>query len=96
MIAHFIHSQPLSKDCLQLNVHTQILPSGENLKQKHVIAYIHGSGFYGGSGISDRFAGPQIIRYRAIILVTIKYRLAAFGFHSTGTKEAPGNAGFKE
>lgn len=33
---------------------------------------------------------------RDIVLVTINYRLAALGFLSTGTKDAPGNNGLKD
>lgn len=87
----------ISEDCLQLNVYTHELPSGEvSFQQKAVIAYIHGGGFMDGSGIIDTFAGPQIIMDRNIVFVTINYRLATLGFLSTGTKDAPGNAGFKD
>jgi carboxylesterase type B len=33
---------------------------------------------------------------RDVVLVTINYRLASLGFMSTGTKDAPGNNGFKD
>ena len=33
---------------------------------------------------------------RDIVLVTMNYRLGTLGFLATGTKEAPGNAGFKD
>ena len=85
-----------SEDCLHLNVYTEVLPSGENVKLKPVIAYIHGGGFVVGSGISEGFAGPEIIMDRDIVFVTMNYRLASLGFLSTGTKEAPGNVGFKD
>lgn len=49
----------------------------------------------GGSSISVA-AGGEYLLDRDVVLVTINYRLASLGFISTGTKEAPGNNGFKD
>ncbi|KRT82519.1 hydrolase, partial [Oryctes borbonicus] len=40
--------------------------------------------------------GPQYLLDEDIVLVTANYRLGALGYLSTGTKEAPGNNGFKD
>lgn len=82
----------ISEDCLRLNVYTKNISS---LANKPVIVFIHPGGFYENSGRSDEY-GPQYLIRRDIVLVTINYRLAALGFMSTGTKEAPGNNGMKD
>lgn len=87
----------ISEDCLRLNVYTRELPSTSrpNVK-KPVIIYIHPGGFYSLSGQSKNFAGPQYMMDRNVVLVTFNYRLGTLGFLSSNTKEAPGNAGFKD
>lgn len=82
----------ISEDCLRLNVYTKNVSIAA---LKPVIVFIHSGGFYESSGRSDEF-GPQYLIRRDIVLVTINYRLAALGFLSTGTKEAPGNNGLKD
>lgn len=49
----------------------------------------------GGSSISIA-AGGEYLLDRDVVLVAINYRLASLGFMSTGTKDAPGNNGFKD
>lgn len=87
-----ISASEISEDCLRLNVYTKNISSTAN---KPVIVFIHQGGFYENSGRSDEL-GPHYLIQRDIVLVTINYRLAALGFLSTGTKEAPGNNGFKD
>lgn len=82
----------ISEDCLRLNVYTKNVSI---VAKKPVIVFIHPGGFYESSGRSDEF-GPQYLIRRDIVLVTINYRLSAFGFLSTGTKDAPGNNGLKD
>lgn len=60
-----------------------------------MFAWIHSGGLAGGSSISIA-AGGEYLLDREVVLVTINYRLASLGFMSTGTKEAPGNNGFKD
>lgn len=83
----------LSEDCLQLNVFTRELPSIGAYLLKPVIVYIHGGGFERGSAIQQ---GPHYLMDRDIVLVTINYRLGAFGFLATGTADAVGNAALKD
>lgn len=60
------------------------------------MVYIHGGGFFSGSG-SSVFVGPEYIMDRGeIILVTITYRLGAFGFLTTNDEHLPGNLGLKD
>lgn len=87
-----ISAAEISEDCLRLNIYSKNVSLAAN---QPVILFIHSGGFYQSSGRSDEF-GPQYLIRRDIVLVTINYRLAALGFLSTGTKEAPGNNGLKD
>lgn len=82
-----------SEDCLQLNVFTKNLPFNETVELKPVIVYIHGGGFEGGTAIDH---GPEYLMDRDIILVTIQYRLGAFGFMAVGRPDVTGNQGLKD
>lgn len=64
-------------------------------KKLPVMFYIHGGGFFEGSG-NDEFLGPDFIINEDVILVTINYRLGVFGFMSLGTPEYSGNMGLKD
>lgn len=61
---------------------------------KPVIVYVHGGGFVVGSASLD--AGPRYLLDRDIVYVSLNYRLGAFGFLATGSKEAAGNMGMKD
>ncbi|KAL7039244.1 hypothetical protein ACKWTF_009843 [Chironomus riparius] len=79
-----------SEDCLYLNVFTRNLDVNAS---KPVIVFIHGGAFRSGSGGNH---GPNQLLDRDVVLVTINYRLGAFGFLALGTKEATGNMGLKD
>ncbi|XP_055386697.1 juvenile hormone esterase-like [Condylostylus longicornis] len=87
-----IYATNPSEDCLNLNVYTQ-----STLKSNlaPVIAFIHPGGLYVGSALSN-FIGPEYLMNKNIVLVTFNYRLGTLGFLNIGTKEYPGNAGFKD
>lgn len=87
-----ISAAEISEDCLKLNVYTKNMSIAA---RKPVIVFIHSGHFHESSGRSDEF-GPQYLIRRDIVLVTFNYRLSAFGFLSTGTKDAPGNNGLKD
>nr|AHJ81329.1 carboxylesterase [Locusta migratoria] len=82
-----------SEDCLYLNVYVPGVP--EEGAKLPVLFWVHGGGFYYNSG-SDTEHGPDFLISYGVILVTINYRLAQFGFLSTGDEVVPGNAGFKD
>lgn len=80
----------MSEDCLHLNVFTKNI----NLpKSSPVIVYIHGGGFETGSAKDH---GPLYLMERDVVLVTISYRLGAFGFLAMETRKISGNAGLKD
>ncbi|XP_030763816.1 esterase E4-like [Sitophilus oryzae] len=87
---------PVSEDCLFLNVYTTKLPKGSDKNVKRpVIVHIHAGGFYS-VGSASYWAGPQYFMDQDIVLVTFNYRLGTLGFLSTGEKDAPGNNGLKD
>ena len=81
---------PMSEDCLHLNIFTKSLSS--NIL-KPVIVFIHGGGFESGSSIEHV---PDYLMERDVVLVTINYRLGAFGFLALEIEEATGNQGLKD
>lgn len=60
-----------------------------------MIFFIHGGGFASGSG-NNFFYGPDFLLEQEVILVTMNYRLGAFGFLSLNTKTYSGNMGLKD
>lgn len=76
---------PKSEDCLYLNVWTP-----EQARKLPVIVWIHGGGFYGGTGAQPGYDGVALAR-RGVVVVTINYRLGIFGFfaHPELAAESP-------
>lgn len=82
----------ISEDCLTVNVYTKnVDPTAD----QPVFFYIHGGALQGGSALESGLGAEYLID-RDVVIVTAHYRVNAFGFLSTGTKEAPGNIGFKD
>lgn len=67
---------PLSEDSLYLNIWT---PASDIAERLPVAFWIHGGAFLGGFGSELEFDGEAWCR-RGVILVTINYRVNAFGF----------------
>ncbi len=68
--------QPKDEDCLYLNVWTPVAKASEKLP---VMVWIHGGGWTRGSGSNPVYDGASLAK-RGVVLVTINYRLGAFGF----------------
>lgn len=83
-----------SDKCLHLNIYVPLLKSGKSLP---VMVYIHGGRFNTMSN-SPFYYGPDYLIEKQVILVTINYRIGAFGFLSLkdSSLETPGNAGLKD
>uniref|UniRef100_A0A0C9Q317 Carboxylic ester hydrolase n=1 Tax=Fopius arisanus TaxID=64838 RepID=A0A0C9Q317_9HYME len=84
-----------SEDCLYLNVFTPELPGVSKKNIYPVLVWIHGGGWFVGSG-SSKLYGPQYLLDYEIILVTLNYRLGPLGLLSTGDDVIPGNFAFKD
>ncbi|XP_066150488.1 esterase FE4-like [Euwallacea fornicatus] len=85
-----------NEDCLFLNVFTpkNLTSFAPDLA---VLAWIHGGGFVSGSGyMSFGGFGPKFFMDSNVVLVTLNYRLGAFGFLSTGDEVISGNFGLKD
>lgn len=67
------------EDCLVLNVYAPA--RGENLP---VVLFVHGGSFFKGSADERPFDGEEYCK-RGVILVTMNYRLGAFGMLSDGS-----------
>jgi para-nitrobenzyl esterase len=89
-------SGPQSEDCLYLNVWAP-----EGAKNLPVMVWIHGGGFFGGSGAQPLYDGARLTK-QGVIVVTLNYRLGVFGFfaHPELTAESPdkasGNQGIED
>ncbi|XP_020282812.1 esterase E4-like [Pseudomyrmex gracilis] len=80
------------EDCLYLNVYTtDIKPQ----TKRPVMVWIHGGGFYLGSGDAKLY-GPDYIIQKDVVLITLNYRLGVFGFLNLYDKVATGNQGLKD
>ena len=67
--------QPMSEDCLTLNVVTPEVAAGKPLP---VLVFIHGGGYILGSSATPIFDGAALAR-RGCVYVSVNYRLGALG-----------------
>jgi para-nitrobenzyl esterase len=79
-------SPPESEDCLVLNVFTPALSGGRN---RPVMVWLHGGGFYSGSGSGRILDGTNLAHTQDVVVVSINHRLNVFGFTYLG--EAAGS-----
>jgi para-nitrobenzyl esterase len=86
--------EPMSEDCLFLNVWTPALRDGG---KRTVMVYIHGGAYSNGSGSAAIYDGVNLSRRGNVVVVTLNHRLNAFGYLSLGMMDAAfadsGNAG---
>jgi para-nitrobenzyl esterase len=81
-IPGFAASGPQSEDCLYLNVFT---PACDGCRRP-VLFWIHGGGFTHGSGSETLYDGGPLARRGDVVVVTINYRLGAFGYLHPSTR----------
>lgn len=88
-------SERWDEDCLYLNVWTPD-PEAADTGPLPVMVWIHGGGFEMGSGSSPLYDGTHFAS-SGVVLVSLNYRLGAFGFLELGHLDADlsgsGNAG---
>ena len=74
-------AQTQSEDCLALNIRTGNLPGddGAPTKKQPVMVWIHGGGHQFGSGDFSTYQHNSLAE-KGVVLVTINYRLGAFGY----------------
>ena len=97
-VQHRQYDQPQREDCLYLNVWTPARAAGQRLP---VMFWIYGGGLSYGSAAWPWYDGTAFAR-QGVVLVSINYRLARFGFfaHPAISAETPGavlgNYGFMD
>jgi len=69
--------QPVSEDCLFLNLCTPALRDGG---KRPILFYIHGGGYANGSGSHPLYDGVNLCRRGDVVVVTVNHRLNAFGY----------------
>ncbi|XP_026280152.1 acetylcholinesterase isoform X2 [Frankliniella occidentalis] len=88
-----------SDDCLYLNVYSPQVPSSVRHPVEGapwpVMVWFHPGGFTNGTARMSQFA-PEHLVARGVVVVTVTYRLGAFGFLSLRSPKLPGNAGLKD
>ncbi|MBN1790499.1 MAG: carboxylesterase family protein [Bacteroidales bacterium] len=79
--------EPLSEDCLYLNLWTAAKTSDE---RRPVIVWIHGGAFTSGSGSVPLYDGEEMAK-KGVVFITINYRLGLLGFlaHPELSQESP-------
>ncbi|XP_070577219.1 acetylcholinesterase-like [Ptychodera flava] len=83
---------PMNEDCLYLNVW---MPSPAPTRAP-VMVWIHGGGLYSGATSLDAYNGDVLAAMEGVIVVSMNYRLGAFGFLSLYDAEIPGNMGMMD
>jgi para-nitrobenzyl esterase len=104
--AEYINEQPISEDCLYLNIWAPQINTKVQTRPSHaqksprtgnsslaVLVFIHGGGYTEGAGYTRITDGENLAK-SGIIVISINYRLGIFGFftHPELTKESDHHA----
>ncbi|MCP3733004.1 carboxylesterase/lipase family protein [Sphingomonas sp. MG17] len=84
--------EPVSEDCLFLNIWTPALDRG----RRPVMVYLHGGAHAHGSGSDPLYDGGNLVRRGDVVVVTLNHRLAGLGYAYLAQLGGPaesGNAG---
>lgn len=81
-------SLPSDEDCFFLNVFT---PARDGARRP-VMVWVHGGAFTNGTGATPWYHGVSLARRHDTVVVTINYRLGAFGFLHLSDHGSPGFA----
>src|SRR5277367_4172572 len=77
---------PTSEDCLVLNVWT---PKLHDRIKRPVMVWLHGGGFFLGSGGDKYYEGSNLAGKNNVVVVTLNHRLGAFGYMYLGSEAGP-------
>src|ERR1700683_2581247 len=77
---------PISEDCLVLNVFT---PHVHDHAKRAVMVWLHGGGFFLGSGGDKYYEGSNLAGKNDVVVVTLNHRLGAFGYLYLGQDAGP-------
>lgn len=89
---------PISEDCLVLDVWT---PAVGDRGKRPVMVWLHGGGFFVGSGGDQYYHGANLARGNDVVVVSLNHRLNTFGFFPLGPEageeySASGNVGMMD
>ncbi|KAK7486471.1 hypothetical protein BaRGS_00022272 [Batillaria attramentaria] len=84
----------VSEDCLYLNV--WVPRTNPPYKNKAVMVWIYGGGFYSGSVTLDIYDARYLAAENDVIVVSMNYRVGVLGFLVLNTPGARGNAGMMD
>jgi para-nitrobenzyl esterase len=70
-------TEPMSEDCLHLNVWTPSTSSGAG---RPVMVWLHGGGYTGGSPAALPYDGANLARRHDVVVVSVTHRLNVLGF----------------
>ena len=76
---YLIPKEPISEDCLYLNVWAPKNDDKNSTSKKAVLVYIYGGGFASGGAGCDIYDGTAMAK-KDIVFVSINYRVGVFGF----------------
>jgi para-nitrobenzyl esterase len=82
-LVNFDPSKKMSEDCLFLNIwrpNPATSGTGRGTGKLPVMFWIHGGGYYGGTGNTEMYWGDRMAAAGDVVVVTINYRLNIFGF----------------
>jgi len=83
-------------ECLFLNIWTPSPPEPDPRDLKPVMVFIHGGAFVFGSGSQAVYDGARFAGRQDVVLVTLNYRLGAFGFMPVPGVGNGGNFGLQD
>ncbi|MEM7223074.1 MAG: carboxylesterase family protein [Pseudomonadota bacterium] len=81
--------QPMSEDCLSLNVWSPAAGAGDKLP---VMVFLHGGAFVIGSSRNPLYQAGKLAAHGQVVVVSLNYRLGALGFLA-GLEGLAGNYG---
>lgn len=82
-------SEPISEDCLFLNLWTPALDTA----RRPVMVYLHGGAHSHGSGSDPLYDGGNLVRRGDIVVVTLNHRLAGLGYAYLAQLGGPAESG---
>jgi para-nitrobenzyl esterase len=77
---------PMSENCLVLNVWT---PRLHDHAKRPVMVWLHGGGYFLGSGGDKYYEGSNLAGKNDVVVVTLNHRLGAFGYMYLGADAGP-------
>ncbi|MFI5780527.1 carboxylesterase/lipase family protein [Nocardia sp. NPDC051570] len=79
--------QPTGEDCLTLNVTAPVTPSST---PRPVLVFIHGGAYVIGTSALSLYSGARLAERGDVIVVSMNYRLGAFGYVDFSEFSTPG------